>query len=116
MASAGRDLRRGRIAWARVSDRRGSFKQRPLIIVTATDDIREDEPLIAMAITTSFGEPPPADHIPLPWHPQGRSITRLRKRSAAVLSWVIEIDAADLLEFGGDVPPALMIEILHRLG
>jgi hypothetical protein len=109
------DLRLGRIVWANVRDRRGIQKQRPLIVLTRTAEIYPDEPLVALAITTTFTDPPPPDHVPLPWHPQGRVITKLRKRSAAVLSWVVEIHPQDVRQIGGDVPIRLMIELLQRL-
>ncbi|HEX3355701.1 MAG TPA: type II toxin-antitoxin system PemK/MazF family toxin [Tepidisphaeraceae bacterium] len=108
-------LRRGRIVWATVSDARGHQKQRPLIILTATDEIREDEPLQAMAVSTTFPDPAPKDHVELPWHPAGRAMTKLRKRSAAVLSWIVEVDSADIVELHGDVPGKVMLEILERL-
>ena len=109
------DLRRGRIIWVTVRDRRGHAKHRPAIVLTATSDISHDEPLVAIAITTTFPDPPPADHIQLPWHPQGRVMTRLYKRSAAVLSWIVEIEPGDIESLGGDVPAALMIQLLERL-
>ena len=71
----------------------GHAKQRPAIILTATADIRDDEPFLAIAITTSFDDPPPDDHVPLPWDPRGRAATKLRKRSAAVLSWIVEVES-----------------------
>jgi hypothetical protein len=108
-------LRRGRVVWATVSDARGHRKQRPLIILTPTDQIRDDEPLQAMAVSTTFPEPPPKDHVQLPWHPSGRVMTKLRKRSAAVLSWIVELDIDDIVELHGDVPVKLMLEIFKRL-
>ncbi len=86
-----------------------------MIILTPTADIREDEPLIVLAITTTFPDPPPEDHILLPWSSRGQSLTRLRKRSAAVLSWVAEVPIEDVSGLEGDVPEKLMIEILERL-
>jgi hypothetical protein len=81
----------------------------------ATDAISADEPLLALAVTTTFPDPPPDDCVPLPWHPQGRVLTGLRKRSAAVLSWIVSLDIADVLMLHGDVPAPLMHEILRRL-
>ncbi|MDB5293243.1 MAG: hypothetical protein JWL69_4484 [Phycisphaerales bacterium] len=109
------ELRRGRIVWATVRDRNGIKKRRPAIILTATDDIREDEPLVVMAVTTTFADPPPADHVPLPWDPQGRTLTKLRKRSGAVLSWIAEVLPNDIVECHGDVPVPLMTRILKSL-
>jgi hypothetical protein len=37
------------------------------------------------------------------------------KRSAAVLDWLLEIRAENVLEFYGDVPVRLMIHILNLL-
>jgi hypothetical protein len=99
-----------------VRDRQGAQKRRPVVVLTPTADVRDDEPIIVIAITTSYRDPPPADCVELPWHPAGRSLTKLRKRSAAVLSWVTEIDVDGVLEFGGDVPVKVMMEILGRLG
>ena len=39
----------------------------------------------------------------------------LRKRSAAVLSWIVELNPADIVDFQGDVPLKTMLEILERL-
>jgi hypothetical protein len=109
------ELRRGRLVWAVVRDRRGVPKQRPLIILTPTDAIDPREPLLSMAVTTTFADPPPPDGVPLPWHPQGRVVTKLRKRSPAVLSWVVELNAEDIMVIHGDVPVKLMQEILRKL-
>jgi mRNA-degrading endonuclease toxin of MazEF toxin-antitoxin module len=108
------ELRRGRIAWAEVRDRNDVAKTRPVIILTPTAQI-DDEPLIVMAITTTFGDPPPEDHILLPWHPAGRVSTGLRRRSAAVISWITEVAGDDLTELAGDVPTRIMTEILQRI-
>lgn len=115
MAERRPELRRGRIVWAAVRDRNGIEKQRPVIVVTATGEIREDELFEAMAITTTFPDPPPQDHIELPWDSRGRTLTKLRRRSAAVLSWIVEIQASDAIEYHSDVPMRLMTRILEAL-
>ena len=109
------DLRRGRIVWAAVRDRRGIEKHRPAIILTATQDISENEPLEVMAVTTTFADPPPKDHVPIPWSARGHPVTKLNRRSAAVISWLDSIATSDVLELAGDVPPKLMIQILEML-
>ena len=38
-----------------------------------------------------------------------------RRRSAAVLSWIIEVKPAEIISFGGDVPVKLMHAILEAL-
>jgi hypothetical protein len=109
------DLRRGRIVWARLRDRNGIAKERPALMITAASDITLHEPFEVMAITITFPNPPPDNCIQLPWHPQGRAATKLRQRSAAVISWIDEIRADDILHVAGDVPPRFMIEIMNRL-
>jgi hypothetical protein len=96
-------------------DRRGVRKERPVIVLTATAHIHEDEPLEVMAITTTFADPAPPDHIELPWHPQGRVYTGLRRRSAAVLTWLAQLHPDDIIRFHGDIPAPLMIRILEKL-
>jgi mRNA-degrading endonuclease toxin of MazEF toxin-antitoxin module len=110
------DLRRGRIIWVTLADSRGNLKRRPALILTATADIRADEPFEVMAISTSFPDPPPANHVELPWHNDPRrAVTRLRTRSAAVINWLRSVHPNDVADHAGDVPPALMLEILRRL-
>ena len=109
------DLRRGRIIWAILRDHNGFAKNRPAIIITRTEDIDLHAALEVMAITTSFPSPALANHIELPWHPQGKTRTRLRRRSAAVVNWLDEVNTDEILELQGDVPPALMLQILERL-
>src|SRR4051812_24753856 len=104
MAGGGPELRRGRIARASVRNHNGFAKDRPVIILTPTAEIGPDEAFEAMAIPTTFPDPPPADHIPLPWHLWGRVGTRLRRRSAAVVTWLCELHPDEVTELGGDVP------------
>jgi hypothetical protein len=108
-------LRRGRIIFATVRDRRGAEKDRPCLILTRTAEIHEDEPLVVMAITTTFSDPPPQDCIELPWHPAGHPITHLHRRSAAVIGWYDEVAVSDVLGYGGDVPARIMTDILGRV-
>ena len=115
MAQPRPELRRGRIIWATVHAGNSVAKERPVIVLTATADILPNDAFEAVAVTTTFSDPPPSDCIPLPWHPTGKTLTRLRRRSAAVLSWIDEVLPGDVISFGGDVPPQLMLEILNRL-
>jgi hypothetical protein len=110
------DLRRGRIVWVSLRDRRGYSKDRPAIILTPTHDITDEDDLELMAITTTYADPTPKDHVELPWRNSGHPVTRLKRRSAAVTTWLDFASPADVLELGGDVPPKLMLQILDSLG
>lgn len=106
------DLRYGRLVWTVVKDRNGFRKKRPGIIVTPTDDIDVHVPLVIVAVTTSFSDPPPSDVIELPWHSDPRRVmTRLARRSAAVPAWLETIYPDEIDSFGGDVPAHIMAKI-----
>jgi hypothetical protein len=106
------ELRYGRIIWATLKDHNGYRKSRPTIVLTPTNEIKENTPIVVMAITTTFGEPPPDDHVPLPFNPDPRRVgTQLARRSAAVTSWLDTLYADEITGYCGDVPPALMRRI-----
>ena len=110
------DPRYGRIIWARLADRNGHKKERPCAILTPTALIGASEPLLAVAITTSFPDPAPAENVSLPWNNDPRRVgTRLPKRSAAVITWIVELTLEDILQVGGQVPLAVMNDIRDRV-
>ena len=105
-------LQYGDIIWSRVRDRRGNAKERPCIIITPTELIRPDGELLVMAITTTFPDPPPQWHVPLPWNPDPRKVgTRLAQRSAALVNWLDMVRTTDVVRVMGSVPPKRMREI-----
>jgi mRNA-degrading endonuclease toxin of MazEF toxin-antitoxin module len=109
-------LRHGRLIWAIVKDRRGFRKERPAIVLTPTAEIAKDQPIVVMAVTTTFGEPPPAHHVLLPWNADPRRVgTRLRQRSAAVVTWLDTLYPDEIIDFKGDVPPGIMEDLQRRL-
>lgn len=105
----------GSIVWADVADPRGQTKRRPLVILTASGEVLLDAPIVGVAITTSFPEPPPHEYIELPWHPRGHPATRLRRRSAAACHWLVRLQPSDIVETKGYVPTRVLIEILARV-
>ncbi len=109
-------LQRGQIVVAWVSDPQNrNPKRRPLVIVTATEDIKPDEPFLAVAITGTFSQPLPGDHVALPWHPKKHPKTGLTKPSAAVCSWLESITAADVEAHKGRVPDKELLLILTKV-
>ena len=76
-------LVQGQIVQAEVCDPEGgNRKRRPLVIVTATSEISDQEPLVAVAVTSRFREPLQDDEVLLPWHPAGNVV-----RSSESLAW-----------------------------
>jgi hypothetical protein len=101
---------------ARMLDPQGrNPKDRPVVIVTAGDEIRAGEPIVVVAISGQLDEVPPEDQVELPWHPRGHPKTGLRKRCTAVCTWLAEIRHEDILEHKGNVPGKYLIEILKKL-
>lgn len=109
-------LKYGGIIVAEMRDRNGFRKVRPGLVITPTDRISETAPLLVMAITSTFSEPPPAWHVPLPWNADPRRVrTGLARRSAAVVEWVDQITVSDILAAKGEVPARVMREIERQL-
>ncbi len=109
-------LQQGRIIWVTVRDPNGENpKERPAVIVTATEEIRPEQPFVAVAITGTLPRPLPPEYVELPWHRSGHPRTGLRKRCAAVCTWLIETQARDVKDCGGIVPESQMRAILERL-
>lgn len=109
-------LRSGRIVWAIVRDHRGYRKRRPAIILTPDAEISADQPLVLMAVTTTYPEPPPIEYIELPWNRDRRRVsTGLARRSAAVVTWVDTVYPDEVDSVIGTVPPKTMEEILRHL-
>jgi hypothetical protein len=65
----------GRIVWSELADANGIRKLRPAVVVTPTDRITAGGALEVVAITSRLSHPLPADHVLLPWHPQGHPRT-----------------------------------------
>lgn len=109
-------IEQGRIVWAVLpSSDRKSQKHRPAVILTSTRDIVPGEPLVAVALSTTFDEPLGPECVRLPWNRSGAVRTRLRKPTVAVCNWLVELDAEDIEQFGGIVPVKEMREIVQKV-
>jgi len=79
---------RGRIVWVELPDPQGrNAKHRPVVILTATEEIKPGEPIVGVAISTTIDPAFPEAHVEIPWHRSGHPKTGLSKRSAAVCTW-----------------------------
>ena len=109
-------LRHGRIVWATVRDLNGFRKDRPAVVLTPTDEIDDGQPLVLMGVTTTFPDPPPPHHVPLPWNADPRRVgTRLARRSAAVVTWLDTCYPDEVIDVAGDVPAPIMAELQRQL-
>jgi len=109
-------LQYGQVIWGLFRDPHGFRKHRPAIVLTPTNEIAEDVPIVVMCVTTTFPEPPPARCIPLPWNPDPRRVaTGLAQRSAAVLDWFDTMYPDEIEKIGGRIPAQLMSTIQRLL-
>jgi hypothetical protein len=79
-------------------------KDRPSVVVTPTDELDPDGPIIVVAISTLLPGITPEDHVELPWHLRGHPRTGLRTRCAAVTSWIQEVPTQRIIRSIGAVP------------
>jgi hypothetical protein len=108
-------IEQGRIIWVEVADPSGKNKKcRPAVVLTPTAEVRAGQPFAAVAGSTSTQHPLSSDRIELPWDSSGNCRTRLRKRTVAVCSWLLQVREEDIRQFGGVVPPKIMLEIYRR--
>lgn len=113
--SAGRLPQLGSVIWSELADTNGFRKVRPAVVVTATSKIAEGGNLHVLAITTRLADPLPDDHVLLPWDRQGKARSGLRRKCAAVTSWVAEIAVSEVQQVVGILPPATIDELLAKI-
>lgn len=110
---AEQQLRQGTIVWTVAVDPRGNRKRRPLVLVSSDKDITSGGSIVGAAVTTTFPQPPPPGYVEIPWDPTGRAATGLRRRSAAVCSWLVTFEPESVDGVIGKVPAATLLKILQ---
>src|SRR5687767_8903411 len=93
-----------------------NVKLRPGVVITATSEIRPDEPFVVVAVTSTFSEPLSPGQVPLPWHRDTRrSKTKLNRPTVAKCDWLIPLRAEDVVDVAGVVPQSVLLEIVKRV-
>ncbi len=113
--SPARSLYLGSVALAELEDANGFGKVRPVVVVTPTAEIASGRPVRVIAITTRLPATLPDDHVLLPWDPQGKARSGLRRRCAAVASWQAEIPVGCVQQVVGILSPAIIGELLAKV-
>ncbi len=93
----------------------GNPKNRFAVVITPQEKIDLGDTLDIVAITGTFPEPPPWDHVPMPWHPEGKSANRFRKKCFAVCSWLDEVERDRVIESRGALPGKYLVKIQETL-
>jgi mRNA-degrading endonuclease toxin of MazEF toxin-antitoxin module len=109
-------LEQGRIVRVEICDPSGrNPKRRPVVIVHPTEKIKPDEPIYCVAITGEIPKKVPDNCILLPYQLGGHPRTGLRKRCAALCSWVVKITEDEIVEYLGIVPKSRLDAILAEV-
>ena len=113
--------RLGRIISAYLRTKKAGKQRHPAVIITPDAEIVQPEDfdprkggenvLVVAGVSTKYKfyqEP----HIPLPYHPSRQACTKLTQDCAVIIGWYDAITIPDdVLDFGGDVPPELMLQV-----
>jgi mRNA-degrading endonuclease toxin of MazEF toxin-antitoxin module len=106
----------GRIVAVEAADPQGrNVKRRPAVIVSRNSEILSGAKISCVAITTAFPDQPSEECIPLPFSPGGKARTGLKKRSAALCSWLFQITEKEITKYLGVTPPDELQKILAYL-
>jgi mRNA-degrading endonuclease toxin of MazEF toxin-antitoxin module len=100
----------GRILQAKVSEARGGYKERPLIIVTPTNEIQGSS-FQVIACTTQGEKYPSSVNVPIP----GGKFLGISSDSDAVCDWMPQITENDITGLGGILSPKYLRAIIENL-
>ncbi|MCI0737650.1 MAG: type II toxin-antitoxin system PemK/MazF family toxin [Gemmataceae bacterium] len=107
---------RGRIIIAELLDPQGrNRKPRPLVIVSPNEEIEASVPFWCVAVTGALPKKPPEGCVLLRYHPKGHPRTGLRKRCAAIPSWLVQVCEEDIVRYLGSVSTSEMNQILSGI-
>jgi hypothetical protein len=106
----------GSITWIEIPDPNGvNLKKRPVIVLTRNNEIRRHSDLRVVAVTGTLPEPLANEYVLLPRHPSGRVRTGLRKRCAAVCSWLEVVPQSAVVQITGITPAAELNQIVDKV-
>ena len=109
-------LSQGQIVQAAITDPRGqNLKPRPVVILTATDELPDEGTYLVAAISTKFSEPLPADYIRVPWSHDGRAKSGLTEPSVVKCRWLRKVKREEILYTQGHLPSTIVRDIMRFL-
>lgn len=108
----GHTISPGTIVWVSLGPR-GGYKDRPAVAINNPDS---DGNLFVIVCTTQLGREPPEMEVELPSSaPIRHSLTKLKKRTVALLNWTEEVSVSSIREVGGDCPGPILLDIKQKL-
>ena len=119
--------RQGRIVFAYLrSSRTGKKENHPAVILTPDQyivqpeafdprDFSKENSLYVIGVSTQY-RLFKQSHILLPFAPDGHAVSKLKEECAAMIGWYHRIGIPDdIMGFGGQVPPAVMSQIVNAV-
>lgn len=104
-------IERGTIFFATYADPQGrNPKHRPTLVVSV-----DGECIHCVAISHTIHDPPTDNEILLPYAERGPCRTGLTKKSAAICNWPVLVQAGDVTEVSGILPPRYMKAVVERI-
>jgi mRNA-degrading endonuclease toxin of MazEF toxin-antitoxin module len=108
--------KQGDIAWVLKTDRHGrNPKTRPFVIVSDTDGLPDDAPLVGVAVSSWVPHPLPVNQVELPWHNSRHPVTGLNKPSVAICDWFETFTRDEIQNICGRAPAKKMFEIMSHV-
>ena len=106
----------GRIVLAEIPDPQNrNPKIRPVVIVNPSDEIAAGKGILVVGITSTLPRKLPENCVLLSFHAAGHTHTGLKKRCAAMCSWLVEIEESQIIKFIGKTSVRELEEILTIL-
>ena len=105
----------GSVVWVELADARGALKVRPAVVISPTAQITTGATIRVVAVTSRLPDVLPQDHVLLPWHPQGKARSGLRRRCAAVVTWQAVVPVEKVQEVVGILPNDVIAELLAKV-
>ena len=108
-----RHLSQGQVVEVEITDPRGqNKKRRPVVLVTATDELTTADKYVAVAISSVLADPIPPDWILLPWSADGRAKSGLTKPCVAKCHWMTTVRETEIVSVLGALPETVMRDIM----
>jgi hypothetical protein len=108
-------LQYGSVVWARVVDRNGHEKSRPVVVLTPSGEIKPGAVLAGVAVSSAPTLPRPPEHVPLPWQNGGHPRTGLNRPCWAICPWIVAFPFEAVEDIAGIVPTKILNEIIAKL-
>lgn len=108
-------LKQGRIIWLKLGPR-GGYEERPAVILTSDAELDPAAPFHVAVGSSQISSPLAPNEVLLPAGNKAKHpLTKLKRPTVIVCDWIEEISYSNVLQWGGETPPTVLLEILSKL-